>query len=221
MSVRLIHLRKLLKILYLPPNSQVSALRADIRDDIAKESGQVSGGGDFYGPFWADAKDHVVGRVDLRAAVDARISANEGRANLYPQLRDGFLSWWDERRRWTNAPFSPVDAPKARYAFQALQAVVKVENFLSVSDSNGRYHHTYPYFSPNPVLGEEAARLGLWLIGRAVPAMNWDEVRILDVIRGQTYSADRNPLIGNEEVLFERRYRALIDQWNHLRQEYQ
>ena len=112
MSVRMIHLRKLLKLMYLAPNRRVSALRADIRDDIARESGDPGSGGDFYGPFWSDAKAHVFGSAYLPEMVQVRIAANSGRANLYPQLRDGFLLWWNERRRWTNEPFRQTDAIK-------------------------------------------------------------------------------------------------------------
>lgn len=78
----------------------------------------------------------------------------------------------------------------------------------------------YPYFAPEPTLADESARVGLWLMGRALPALNWDEIRILDVIRGQTFSVDRNPLRGNEETIFMRRYNAVLQQWNDIRQEY-
>lgn len=61
MSLRSIQLRKLLKILYLPQNRQVTALRGDIREEIAREVGDSGGGGDFYGPFWFDAKGHALG----------------------------------------------------------------------------------------------------------------------------------------------------------------
>ncbi|WP_200894580.1 hypothetical protein [Sphingomonas sp. SRS2] len=39
MSLRLIHLRKLLKILYAEPNKRISSIRNDIREDIAREDG--------------------------------------------------------------------------------------------------------------------------------------------------------------------------------------
>jgi hypothetical protein len=220
MSLRNIHLRKLLRLIYSAPNARISALRNDIREEIAKEQGLVSGGADFYGPFWADAKEHVLGVSDLTEATASRIEANAARANLYPRLRDGFLLWWDERRRWTNEPFRPIEAPKGRYRFQSLDATIKVENFLSVRDGLGDGHYVYPYFAPDPALQDEGIRLGLWAIGRAVPYLNWDEMRILDVIRGQTYAVDRTPLVGNEEVLFTKRYEALLTQWEKLRSEY-
>ncbi|RYF14355.1 MAG: hypothetical protein EOO77_14390 [Oxalobacteraceae bacterium] len=220
MSIKVIHLRKLLKIMYLPNNGQISALRNDIREDIAKENGAASAGGDFYGPFWKDAKDHAIGKADLHDAVDQRILSNPARSNLYPQLRDGFLLWWNERRRWTNAPFEEIIAPNARLHLPSLDANLKVDNFLAVRDARNINHYIYPYFSPSPILDKEAARIGLWVIGRALPSLNWDEVRILDVLRGNTFDVDRSPLQGNEESLLVRRYGALIQKWSDLRQEY-
>ena len=222
MSLKVIHLRKLLAILYSEPNKRISAIRSDIRADLAKEAGAQTSGGDFYGPFWSDAKDHVFGRSDLHETTKARIESNTGRANLYPQLRDGFLTWWNERRRWTNEPFRPSENLKGRVVFPSLDAVVKVDNILSVRDARDEDHFIYPYFSPNPVLREEPARLGLWLLARAIPTVELTDFRMLDVIRGTTFStlADRNPLHGDEETIFERRYSAALDQWNQLRREY-
>ncbi len=104
MPLQNIHLRKFLKVGFSNASRRRSELRADIRQEIAREAQADSGGGDFYVPFWADAKAHALGTRDLRQAVRERIAANGGRAALYPRLRDGFLQWWDERRRLTNAP---------------------------------------------------------------------------------------------------------------------
>jgi hypothetical protein len=215
-----IHLRKLLKILFLEPNARRSELRSDIREEIARDSGQDASGGDFYGPFWADAKNHVFGNADLHAMVDSRVEANDRRANLYPQLRTGFLTWWNERRRWTNEPFRQGRALKAQFPFPNLNAIVKVDNILSVRDGGGEEHVVYPYFSPNPELTEEAARLGLWLLSSALPTVQAVEIRILDVIRGRTFSVDRTPLRGDEQEEFTRRYAAALDERAILRREY-
>lgn len=74
MALDRIPLRKLLKILFLPPKQRRSELRKDIRDEIHREASAEAGGGDFYAPFWADAKAHVFGTLDLRDAVNARIA---------------------------------------------------------------------------------------------------------------------------------------------------
>ncbi|MGY4398603.1 hypothetical protein ACVWZA_003811 [Sphingomonas sp. UYAg733] len=220
MSLKIIHLRKLLKILYLEPNKRTSALRSEIREDVAKEGGGLAGGGDFYGPFWKDAKDHVFEKTDLRDTTKTRMESNGGRANLYPQLRDGFLLWWEKRRRWTNVPFEQAQSIKAKFEFPGLDTVVKIDNVLSVKDARNEDRFIYPYFSPTPQLSEEAARLGLWLLGKALPNIPAEEIRILDVIRGRTFSIDRYPLSGNEEHLFYQKYESALKQWIDLRKEY-
>lgn len=220
MSVERIHLRKLLKIMFLAAGPRRSALRADIREEIARDAGDDGGGGDFYGPFWADARSHVFGLEDLHATVQTRIQANGRRRNLYPRLRDGFLRWWTERRRWTNAPFQPGQQLKSNFHFPDLGATVKVDSILSVRDAQGVEHYVYPYFAPEPVLSEEAARLGLWLLLETLDQVPPAEIRILDVIRGETFSIDRYPLVGTEEQNFIRRYRALLAEREALAEEY-
>jgi len=219
MSLEAIHLWKLLKLLYLEPNQQVSEMRSDIRMDIARERGAAGDGGDFHGPFWKDARDHVFNIRDLRESVRERIASNASRARLYPRLRDGFLQWWDQRRRWTNEPFHPVRSPHARFRLGDL-GTIKIENILAVRDAAGTDHFVYPYFSEKPPLSEEGARIGLWLLAAAIPAGNPEDMRILDVIRGQTFSLDRYPLTGDEEAIVRRRYASLLAQWRALRDEY-
>lgn len=217
MALERIHLRKLLKILFLPPNRQQSAIRRDIWEDGVKEAGGETSGGDFYVPFWADAKRHVFGTGDLHALVDRRVADSAQRRNLYPRLRDGFLLWWNERRRWTNEPFQPGQSAKARFQFPRLDAVVKVDNILSVRDGVGAERFVYPYFFPEPVLSEHAARLGLWLLTVSLPSIPPNAIRILDVIRGRTFSLDRIPLQGDEEQDFRRQYAALLRRRDELR----
>ncbi|TIX50266.1 hypothetical protein [Alteraurantiacibacter aquimixticola] len=220
MALEKIHLRKLLKLLFLDEKQRRSALRSDIREDLRREEGPDGGGGDFYAPFWADAKAHVFGRGDLTSATNARIAANSRRANLYPQLRDGFLLWWNERRRWTNEPFGLGPSLKSQFPFPGLDAIVKVDSVLSVTDGGGEEFVVYSYFAPEPILSPEAARLGLWLLTQAFPTIPAEEFRILDVIRGTTFSLDRTPLTGDEEVEFRSRYARLIQERDKLRKEY-
>lgn len=220
MALNRIHLRRLLKILFLEPNARRSELRSDIRGEIARDAGQDGGGPDFYAPFWADAKNHVFGIADLHDMVDGRVEANERRANLYPQLRNGFLTWWNERRRWTNEPFRPGRSLRAQFPFPNLDAVIKVDNILSVRDGSGEEHIIYPYFSPQPELSENAARLGIWLLSAALPTVSLEEIRILDVIRGRTFSVDRYPLQGSEQEEFTRRYAAALFEREVLRRNY-
>ena len=99
MSFELIGLGKLLNAMYATKADRISLLRTDIRTGIEKAKGHsASKGGDFHIPFWADAKDHVAGELDLRVITEQRIAAHKGPARLYPMLRDGFLLWWEETR---------------------------------------------------------------------------------------------------------------------------
>ena len=221
MALDQIHLRKLLKIMFLDAAKQQSELRKDIREQLAREAGDGGAGGDFYAPFWADAKSHVFGSGDLYQLVDARIAANGTRANLYPQLRQGFLVWWDQRRRWTNEPFRPGRALKSYFPFPGLDATVKIDSILSVRDGLDAERAVYPYFAPNPELSETAARLGLWMLTQALPTVPTEEFRILDVIHGRTFALDRTPLRGDEETEFRRRYSNLLSQRETLRREYE
>jgi len=220
MSLRSIHLRKLLKILYSDQSRRISALRSDIREDIAREQGNAEGGGDFYGPFWRDAKDHVFGFSDLTDTTRARLEANTRRANLYPRLHDGFLLWWNERRRWTNEPFYPADTLKAYVSIESLNSTIKIDNILAVRDAHGEDHFVYPYFSPEPILNEEAARLGLWILQQGFPTVPVACFRVLDVMRGITFNIDRNPLRGDESDILLRRYSSALDESDQLRIEY-
>ena len=221
MSLQSIHLRKILKIMYLQGSRRISALRGDIRDEIARENDEDGGGGgDFYGPFWRDAKDHVFGTSDLRDQTELRIASNAGRATLYGRLRDGFLLWWTERRRWTNEPFHPSNVIKTVCRLPNVDAAIKVANILSVRDGNDEDHFVYPYWFPEPSLNEESARLGLWALTQAFPNIDPEEFRLLDVMRGETYSVERNPLRGDEATIFQRRHAGALAEWRALREEY-
>jgi hypothetical protein len=220
MAINRIPLRKLLRIMFLPHNQRRSALRADIREELSRERGEAGAGGDFYAPFWADAKAHVFGSRDLRESVAERIEANSRRENLYPRLRDGFLLWWNERRRWTNEPFRPGQPLKGHFRFPGLDATVKVDSMLSVRDGSDEQYLVYCYVAPEPPLSEEGARLGLWLLASAFPNIPAEEFRILDIFRGTTFSLDRTPLVGDEEGNFRARYARLIRERDDLRREY-
>lgn len=220
MSLQVINLRKLLKLMFLQPRELTTALRDDIREERDRDRGISGGGGDFYGPFWKDAKDHVFGLSDLQTTTAERINGNERRRNLYPLLRDGFLLWWNERRRWTNAPFTSIDTPKTRLKISDVDLTVKVDCVLAVQDGRGDDHYVYPYWFPEPALNEESARIGLWILAQALPQIAPAELRILDVIRGRTFSLDRSPLTGDELRLFQQNYTRLLQRRQQLRDEY-
>ncbi|NIJ60662.1 trans-aconitate methyltransferase [Erythrobacter flavus] len=67
----------------------------------------------------------------------------------------------------------------------------------------------------------DGARLGLWLLSQTFPTIPANELRILDIIRGTTFSVDRSPLTGEEEIEFRARYARLIEERDRLREEYE
>ena len=220
MSLGRMPLRKLLQLMYANESLRISKLREDIRNDIGRESGQDVGGPDFFSPFWRSAKNHVFGLGDLSSAVEEHIRANPRRRNLYPRLRDGFLLWWNERRRWTNQPFTETQAIRGSYVNARLDVTARVDNVLCVRDGMNEDHFIYPYFSEQPVLPEQGARLGLWILSETFPHIPANELRVLDVIRGVNHSMESAPLRGDERSIFEGRMEALLSEWGRLRLEY-
>lgn len=221
MSLDRVHLRKLLCWFYADRAQRIRMLREDIRLQLSKEAGMSpAGGGDFYAPFWADARDHVIGQADLHDRVESRIELNPRRARLYPLLRDGFLRWWNVKRRWRNDDFTLV-SESVHGRFQILNlGEVKVESVLAVDLGAGSYRIAYPYFSEEPALPEEGARLGLWLLSQALPHYRTEHLRMLDVLRGNSYGEVDVPLRGDEAELFASKYQALQEEWVKLRSEY-
>ncbi|MBZ9659384.1 hypothetical protein LB523_10035 [Mesorhizobium sp. ESP-6-4] len=222
MSLKKMHLRKILTLMFAEDAKKVSMLRADIREEIGKRTGAKIEGGDFHAPFWHDAKAHVNGENDLRLAVIQRIATNNRRERLYTALRDGFLDWWDNKRRWTNeASKSQMLAVKGALDFPELQCTVKVENLLAMTIGRSKNRIIYPYFSEEPSLSSDAARLGLWAIITSVDEYPPDEFRILDVIRGQSFAASDLAFSGLEREEFVSRYSSLLVMWEKLWMEYE
>lgn len=222
MAINNINLRKLLQLFYLPPNKLESKLREDIRNEIKKSDGDQSGGGDFHSPFWSDAKRHAQGALDLPAQTEIRIASNRrARHRLYPLLTAGFLQWWNEKRRWSNQKFKIIDnSVKGRYQAPNLDATVKIENILALRIDDNSYRLIYPYFSEKPRLQEEGARIGLWVLNSTLEKYQIEDMRILDVLRGQPFSISDHPLQGNEEDLFIMKYHYILERQAILREEY-
>lgn len=217
MSIKKTHLNKLLQAFYLPENKLISLLRNDIRNELKKAKGEKSGGGNFYTPFWSDAKKHVSRQKELRDATQIRIAHNANRRNLYPKLKDGFLDWYDTKRRWRNEPFvaKPIDV-KGYYTFSNLDSIVKVENLMALAIGEDKVRIIYPYFVKEPILTENSARLGLWLLSQALSEYGVNDIRLFDIQRASTYSLETTPLLGNEEELFTANYKRVIKKWEEL-----
>lgn len=225
MALQIITLRKLLRFFYATNPQRISLLREDIRNDIKKASRgdgeDESGGGNFHVPFWSDAKDHAAGLLDLNQQTPIRIEENYRRKRLYPLLTAGFLRWWAELRRRINEPIRIIrDSFSARFALSEVKSVVRVENLLAIRVGEDSDRVIYPYFADETLLTEEGARLSIWLISEAFKRRGIDEIQILDVIRGISYSSKSIHMVGDERKLFVRKYRALIKEWEKLREEY-
>lgn len=221
MSLKKIHLRKVLALMFATDAKATSVLRADIRDEIRKASGIGSEGGDFHTPFWYDVRGHIDGSKELGLSVAERITANPRRDRLYKAMQTGFLDWWDHKRRWTNeTSSSQFLAVKGQIDFPEIGCTVKVENMLAMFIGNARNRIIYPYFAEEPSLKPEGARLGLWALTESIKGYPPEELRILDVIRGQSYAITDITLTGTERYEFQQKYILLLKRWNSLWKEY-
>ncbi|HYD28717.1 hypothetical protein [Brevundimonas sp.] len=221
MPIETVHLRKLMQLMLAEPASETSLLRRDINEHFGRERrAPGEGGGDFHSAFWADAKGHADGRVNLRLATPARIVANERRRRLYPELTRGFLEWWEERRRLRNEPFEiDEERMRGRLVLDGL-GTIRVENNLAFSIVGEARRIIYPYFCEEPEMDPDTARLGLWAMSGALPGRAIEDMRILDVIRGRSFSTVECPQRGTEEQEFRGLYGALLDRWRMLRAQY-
>ena len=220
MSIEKINLRKLLQLFFADARQQRSLLLADIRNDQTRESGGRDSGGDFYGPFWADVKDHAAGRSSLKEQTQVRIAANKTRARLYPILTDCFLDMWDEKMRWRNEPFEFVpESVKAQLPIKELRTIVKIENTAAIKTWDGSYRVMYPYFSEAPALPEQGARLGFWALKEALPDYKIEDFRIIDMQHRTYFRPIEVGMNGDERKAFIGRYDALLKLWRKLRDE--
>lgn len=220
MAIDLISLRKLMQLMLAPERRRTGLLRADITSDLRRDRDGSGEGGDFHSPFWSDAKAYAAGALDLSQATAERIAAHEGRARLYPLLRDGFLRWWNDRRRRRNEPFVVTGQQiKGRLVLDNL-GIVKVENNLGFSIGDDGYRVVYPYFCEDPDLTTEIARLGLWGMSQALLRYNVNDLRIFDVLRATSFSTTECPFRGSESEEFRHQYGVLLNRWLELRQEY-
>lgn len=221
MSIYKLQLNKLVSLLYADQSMKNRKLREDIRSDIAKSDGNKQKGGHFHEPFWRDAKNHVNGINDLRESTQARISSNRNRRRLYPLLRDGFLDWWDNKRRWTNEQSkSELLSIKGSVVFEELKSEVKVSNLLALTIGSTEKRIIYPYFSEEPVMNDDSARIALGIMMEALPDQVPSELRVLDVIRGKSYSPQDVVIDGTELFIARTKYKKLIEQWETLRETY-
>nr|WP_295237681.1 hypothetical protein [uncultured Brevundimonas sp.] len=220
MAIDIIHLRNLMRLILAEPALETRLLRTNIREELARQRGDGEGGMDFYTPFWADAKAHARGGSNLRDQTELRVRASAQRRNLYPLLRDGFLTWWEERRRRRNEPFTILNVQvRGRFTLDGV-GVIRVENNLAFRIGDDGLRVVYPYFNDEPEITADMARIGLWAMSQALPQYSIQDMRILDVVRGRSYSIEEAPQSGSEQRELSEAYAALIDRWNILRASY-
>lgn len=220
MAIEKKNLRNLLQIFFAPERLRARLLRDDVLGELKKKRGEDSGGPSFYAPFWADAKDHAAGAKDLTTETELRIADNARRKKTYLILRDGFLKWWNENRRWRNEPFEiiPQTIP-VQASLHEIGCIVKIENMFSVKIDDNDRRLIYPYFSDIPSISDEAARLGVSIIGNAMTQFKMDDIRILDIRRGVAYGTIDAPLKGDERQVFLKHYKRALDDWQKIREE--
>jgi hypothetical protein len=215
MSILNVRLKNILQLFYADDRFRRSLLLADIRSYARKDGGgNGSSGGDFYGPFWADAKSHANGALDLTSQTEERIARNKRRARLYPLLKDAALELFNDRLRWVNEPREiRIDTLNGHFEIPEIAAKVRVENVMFArvgADVGERNYLIYPYFSEKPSLPEEGARLGLWAMSTALSNYPPTHTRIVDLLRRALFSSATHPPVGDERDIFLRRYQALI-----------
>jgi len=221
MSVLDIPLRKALQFFYAPERLRRKLLKEDIRLDRRKEAGgNRSRGGDFYLYFWSDVKKHISGEGDLSQLIDDRINSNKQFKRLYPQLKDGVLDLLNAKLRWSNEPVEIVpQSVHGQLEIEELGGTIRIRDALHARVRREYTRVVYPYFSEEPPLPEEGGRLGLWVMQKALTALDPNDMRIIDPLRRTFFSPQTTPLQGNEEVVFHKNYRSLIDDWERLRRE--
>lgn len=221
MSVLDIPLRKALQMFYAPPQLKRSILKEDIRLDRKKEAGgSRSQGGDFHAPFWSDVKKHIAGDGDLAELTDDRIKSNKSYKRLYPLLKDGVLDLLRAKLRWSNELVEIIpQSVHGHLRIEELSGTIRIRDALQARVRGEYTRVVYPYFSEEPALSEEAGRLGLWVMQRALINLDADDMRIIDPLRKTFFSPRTTPLQGDEETVLRERYRSLIDEWERLKRE--
>jgi hypothetical protein len=220
-SIQIINLNKLLSLCALPENKLITALKSDLNAERKKLAGRKSGGGHFHHPWWDVAKDHVIGEADLEESLPFLIAGGINRDRLYPMLTEAFLRWLDEFRRTTNLVISVSEEEVHKhYAVPGMGLTVKVDNLLALRLGEDNHRLVYPYFTETPVLSEEWARVGLWLMREALSEFDFTQMEILDVLRSRSFRGSSVFLRGNEESLFAAKYQRMVQLWTHFRPEY-
>lgn len=213
MAIEKINLRKLLQLFTSDAKMLSSILRRDIAEEQRKKIGEPSSGGDFYVPLWAAARQHAKGTTNLAVEIPKLVAANGARRRLYPLLAKGFTDWWNEKRAWRNEPFAiDEQSIKTQHLFSELGLTVKVENFISGKIGEEECRLVYPYFYEKPTLSLTSAKIGIFILSEALPHYPITSFRILDVLRGVSYSINDVPFNNNEAAELASAYQTICSE---------
>ncbi|MFC4349597.1 hypothetical protein ACFO5Q_17235 [Kordiimonas lipolytica] len=219
MSLHEARLSKIIKIAYADAKLSRKEIFNDVSACIRKEQNPESGsggGGDFHGVLWAAFKECIF-EQDVEGfdqMVAALISGNSRRKRLFPQLADGLKSWGLLKRRWMNEEIKRIKNPVGTVILEGQDIAFKVNNVLALEIVGKGNRYIYPYFSEKPALNDEAARVALWQLHCALPHVHLDEIRILDVMRGKSYSTVEVPLVGDEHDIFAHQVAEIFQLWD-------
>jgi hypothetical protein len=97
--------------------------------------------------------------------------------------------------------------------------VVKIENIVAVRIWDGSNRVIYPYFSEEPALPSEGARLGLWALKEAFPDFRTEDFRIIDILRRGYFRPAEVFMKGDEREMFIQKFDSVLTEWRKLRDE--
>ncbi|WP_322886586.1 hypothetical protein U8C40_04085 [Sinorhizobium medicae] len=148
------------------------------------------------------------------------ISASTKPAHRTLTLKDGVLELLSAKLRWSNELVEIIpQSVHGNLRIEELNGTIRIRDALHARVRGEYTRVVYPYFSEEPALSEEAGRLGLWVMQRALTRLDADDMRIIDPLRKTFFSPRTTPLQGDEETVFRERYGSLIDEWERLKRE--
>jgi hypothetical protein len=217
MTMDRLSLARFLELLQLPHARRLKVIERDARKAVfADRFGKSSDGGDFYGPFWSDAKRSAVEReFSLAAATADRIARNKSRRRLYPQLLRGFEQGWRGLRtsRITAATLELVTRLSVTIKGSEEEDYIHASNVLAVKEPRGVLHIAYPYFSKDVGLGVRHAKVGVRVLRQGFARAKPESVAMLDVLRGNLFvGADGEVDTSARDELVDR-YDAVMREW--------
>ncbi len=132
-------------------------------------------------------------------------------------LAERFEEWWQTFEGTMNERLTPLsESVHAWHDFDELGVTIKVDNLLAFQIDRERHRLIYPYFSEEPILSERWGRVALWIMSQALEGYRVEDMVILDVQRGRSFSIREVDLVGDEEQIFITRMAELRVLWDNI-----